>query len=485
MALEKLKNLKLFKLRSLKQRWVLTSVLITVVIAFMGVAAWSIAIYSYYYSGVSAALEAKAKTSADFFSSYVAMTYAEYYQSAFRYTERFEDRDVLELQFIDTNGRVLVSTYGITAGTKPGTADIEEAIASRTTRTFRGRSPVTGERVLSVSSPMIYSNGQVVGVMRYVSGLKAVDKAVWGSILMAVIVAAAVIVIVVLLSLYFIRGIIKPIREVTEMTKHIAEGGFGGQISVRYDDEIGDMVGTINEMSMRLSQGEKLKTEFISSVSHELRTPLTAITGWSETILYDEKLSVESRNGVGIILKESRRLTNMVEGLLDFTRIEDGRFFVNLAPMDMEDLLEETIMTYGEIMRIEGLRVDYEPSEEPLPEIRGDVERLKQVLLNILDNAAKYAREGGRVIVRTELENPPEGGEFVAIIIRDFGPGVPPDELDKVKMKFYKGSSKERGSGIGLAVCDEIIRLHNGTLGIANAPEGTGLVVTIRLPVNA
>ena len=268
------------------------------------------------------------------------------------------------------------------------------------------------------------------------------------------------------------------------MTKRIAEGGFGGQISVRYDDEIGDMVDTINEMSMRLSQGEKLKTEFVSSVSHELRTPLTAITGWSETILYDEKLSVESRNGVGIILKESRRLTNMVEGLLDFTRIEDGRLFVNIAPMDIEELLEETIMTYGEIMRIEGLRIDYEPNEEPLPMIQGDVERLKQVLLNILDNASKYAKEGGRVVVRTELEDPPEGGEFVAIVIRDFGPGVPPDELDKVKLKFYKGSSKERGSGIGLAVCDEIIRLHNGTLGIDNAPDG-GLVVTIRLPVNA
>jgi signal transduction histidine kinase len=104
--------------------------------------------------------------------------------------------------------------------------------------------------------------------------------------------------------------------------------------------------------------------------------------------------------------------------------------------------------------------------------------------LNILDNAAKYAKEGGRVVVRTELEKPPEGGEFVAVVIRDFGPGVPEDELDKVKMKFYKGSSKERGSGIGLAVCDEIVRLHNGTLGIANAPDG-GLVVTIRLPVNA
>ncbi len=475
--------MKFLQLRSLKKRWVLTSVIITLIIALMGVGGWSIAIYSYYYSGVSAALEAKAKTSADFFASYVAMTYAEYYQSAFRYTERFEERDVLELQFIDTNGRVLVSTYGITAGTRPGTSDIGEAISTKTTRTFRGRSPVTGERVLSVSSPMIYSNGQVVGVMRYVTGLRAVDKAVSTSIVAALLVAAAVVVMVVVLSLYFIRGIITPIREVTDMTKRIAEGGFGGQIDMHYADEIGDMVDTINDMSMRLSQGEKMKTEFISSVSHELRTPLTAITGWSETILYDENLSQDSRAGVGIILKESRRLTNMVEELLDFTRIEDGRFFVNIEPMNIEEGLEETIFTYGEILRIEGMDVVYEPSEQPIPTIRGDAQRLKQVVLNVLDNAAKYAREGKRIIVRTELEKTPEGHEYVDLSVRDFGPGVPEDELDKIKLKFYKGSSKERGSGIGLAVVDEIIRLHNGIFLIENAPDG-GLIVHIKLPVN-
>ena len=470
--------MKFLQLRSLKKRWVLTSVIITLIIALMGVAGWSIAIYSYYYSGVSAALEAKAKTSADFFASYVAMTYAEYYQSAFRYTERFEERDVLELQFIDTNGRVLVSTYGITAGTRPGSPAVGEPISTKTTRTFRGRSPVTGERMLTVSSPMIYSNGQVVGVMRYVTGLRAVDKAVSTSIVAALLIAAAVV-----LSLYFIRGIITPIREVTDMTKRIAEGGFGGQIDMHYADEIGDMVNTINDMSMRLSQGEKMKTEFISSVSHELRTPLTAITGWSETILYDENLSQDSRAGVGIILKESRRLTNMVEELLDFTRIEDGRFFVNIEPMNIEEGLEETIFTYGEILRIEGMDVVYEPSEQPIPTIRGDAQRLKQVVLNVLDNAAKYAREGKRIIVRTELEKTPEGHEYVDLSGRDFGPGVPEDELDKIKLKFYKGSSKERGSGIGLAVVDEIIRLHNGIFLIENAPDG-GLVVHIKLPVN-
>ncbi len=116
-----------------------------------------------------------------------------------------------------------------------------------------------------------------------------------------------------------------PVQEVTVMTRHIADGGYGSQIDNKYSDEIGEMVDSINEMSLQISRSEKMKAEFISSVSHELRTPLTAITGWGETLQYDEGMSEDSRKGVEIILKEARRLTNMVEELLDFTRIEDGR----------------------------------------------------------------------------------------------------------------------------------------------------------------
>lgn len=473
----------MFKRHSLKKRWMLTSVVITLAIAVLGAGAWSIAIYSYYNSGIRTALESKAKASADFFASYITMTYAEYYQSAYRYAEKFEDRDVLELQFLDSGGRVQISTYGLAAGTYPDTPDIASAISNKSTQTYRGRSPTTGERIISVSSPMLYSNGQVVGVMRYISGLGAVDRVVATNVLAGAGVALAVVLIVMLLNLFFIRGIVAPIREVTRITKRIAEGGYGGQIDLRSDDEIGEMVTTINDMSMRLSQSEKMKTGFISSVSHELRTPLTAIAGWSETVLYDDTLSQDSRTGVGIILKESRRLTNMVEELLDFTRIEDGRFFVNIEPMDIENMVEDAVITYGEMLRMEGMDLVYEPSAEPLPQIPGDGGRLKQVVLNILDNAAKYGRDGKRIDVRIGTCKP-EGKEkeMVEIAVRDYGPGVPEDELDKIKLKFYKGRSKERGSGIGLAVCDEIIRLHNGILKIENAPKG-GLLVRILLPM--
>ena len=232
----------------------------------------------------------------------------------------------------------------------------------------------------------------------------------------------------------------------------------------------------INDMSLKIGQNEKMKSEFISSVSHELRTPLTAINGWGETLLEDPLSDPrQTRRGVRIILNETRRLSTMVEELLDFSKMEDGRFTISLEPVDLQAEFEDAIFTYRELFRQDEIELHYESGEELLPPISGDPERLKQVFCNVLDNAAKHGGAGKRI----DASLVQEGTEQV-IRIRDYGHGIPEAELPFVKQKFYKGSSKARGSGIGLAVCDEIIRLHNGEFTIANA-EGGGAVVTIRL----
>ena len=169
----------------------------------------------------------------------------------------------------------------------------------------------------------------------------------------------------------------------------------------------------------------------------------------------------------------------MVEELLEFSKMEDGRFTLQLEEMDLQAEFEDAIFTYRELFRQEGIELRYEPGEEILPPISGDPERLKQVFCNVLDNAAKHGGSGKRIdtaIARDE--------DQVVITIRDYGPGIPAEELPHVKYKFYKGSSKARGSGIGLAVCDEIITRHEGTLDIDNA-EGGGCIVTIHLPIRA
>ncbi|SHI16266.1 Signal transduction histidine kinase [Sporobacter termitidis DSM 10068] len=464
----------------LRQRWIRSSVLIVLITVLVVILAFSLFIYSNYYSTVQTGLETKAKTATDFFSNYVVKSNADYYDGAYRYTESFDDSDRLELQFIDTDGRVMRSTYGISAGSSPGTPDISRAISTGQISSWSGTAPSTGERIMSVSAPMRFSGNQVIGVMRYVTSLKLVDRQVIFSILAVVALGGVIMLLVVFINLVFIRSVIEPVSEITKMSKRIAQGSYGIQIKKDYHDEIGEMVDSINEMSLKIAQSEKVQTEFISSISHELRTPLTAITGWGETLIYNEHMDGETKKGIAIILKEARRLTKMVEELLEFTRMEDGRFTLNIEMIDIVAELEDSIFTYRELLHQDELELVYEPYMEEMPLIPGDPSRLKQVFLNLFDNAAKYGREGKRIEVSVDMDS-----AFVYIKIRDFGPGIPEDELDHVKMKFYKGSNaKERGSGIGLAVCDEIIRFHGGTLLLENA-EGGGLCVTIKLPVSS
>ena len=452
---------------------VLTAVVLAVILL-------SVIIYSYYYSTIRTGLEAKAKTATDFFANYVDKSYADYYNSAYKYTESFKESDRLELQFLNADGSIMISSFTITSGTMPNTPDVAEAIESRQISSWVGRRSSTGERVMAASAPMIYADGEVIGVMRYVTSLRRVDMQVFLNLLAVIGVGALLLLIVLSLNLIFIRSVITPVSEITKMSKRIAEGSYGIQIGNNYHDEIGDMVGSINEMSLKIAQTEKIQTEFISSISHELRTPLTAITGWGETLTYNEQLDDESKRGIAIMLKEARRLTKMVEELLEFTRMEDGRFTLNIEMVDVAAELEDAIFTFRELLHQDELEFDYiSDMMDETPLIPGDPNRLKQVFLNLFDNALKYGREGKRIEVSISMS-----GDYVQIGIRDYGPGAPDDEIDILKMKFYKGSnSKERGSGIGLAVCDEIIKYHGGIMELSN-PEGGGFLVTIFLPVN-
>ena len=249
---------RLLRVRGLRNRWMVGSMAFIVLLALAAVAAYGVAIGGYYYSGVRTALETKASSSSAFFSNYVTRTYAEYYQSAYRYTGLFDERDKLDLQFISPSGRIEVSTYGLTAGTMPGTGDIADALATGELRSFMGRDPSTGERIIAVSSPLIYSDGRIMGIIRYVSSLRLVDRQVVYNILIAFGIALGLVLVMFLTNLVFIRSIVTPIGEVTAMTRRIADGGYGSQIQNKYEDEMGEMVDAINDLSIQISHSEIL-----------------------------------------------------------------------------------------------------------------------------------------------------------------------------------------------------------------------------------
>ena len=292
----------------------------------------------------------------------------------------------------------------------------------------------------------------------------------------AILALVLICAYLVLLNLWFRRYVGQPIQDMTDTARRIAEGSYGTKIELNADNEIGALASEINSMSEKVAVAEKSRTEFISQVSHELRTPLTAIEGWAETIAYDSAVQGDSLRGINIISKEAERLTGMVTEMLEFARIQDGRFNLRIELIDIAAELEDALFTYGELMKQAGMTVKYTAPPTEIPLIPGDPERLKQVFLNLLDNAMKHGGDGGRIDVSLRQE---EGR--VRINVRDYGHGIPEGELPHVKEKFYKGSSKNRGTGIGLAVCDEIVTRHGGTLTVSNAPE-CGCLVSVTLP---
>ena len=461
----------------LRRRWIVSSILPVITILVLIAALVSIALGSNYYANARSALEAKATAGTDYFNTYAMTSYDEYFRSATLYANSFEDSASIELQFLDRNGHVEVSTRSLMTGSKPGTKDIIDALTSGRVSSFRGVDPATGEKIIAASG-LLKFNGRVVGVMRFVTATRNLDSQVLLTVLIILAIMAAVIFVIVISSLLLINNVVAPVSAVSEAAKQISGGSYGYQLPNRYADEMGELVDNINDMSLKIGENEKLQSEFISSVSHELRTPLTAINGWGETLLADDGSDPEAlRRGLNIIVKESGRLTNMVEELLDFSKMADGRFALHLEQMDLQAEFEDAVYTYREVFKQQGITLDYHSDgvyDEP---ITADPERLKQVFCNVLDNAAKHGGAGKRIETRLVRR-----GSHYIITIRDYGPGIPADDLPHVKEKFYKGGSKARGSGIGLAVCDEIIRLHNGTLAIGNA-KGGGCIVTIRLPI--
>ena len=329
---------------------------------------------------------------------------------------------------------------------------------------------------MAVTALVPYAAGNIAA-MRMVTSLTLVDRQ-WGRYVVASAGIGALAFLLMLWSgLFFVRSIVRPLGEVEATATRIARGDLQARLpDTKYNDEIGRLCGTINQMAEDLAETDRLKNEFISSVSHELRTPLTSIKGWVETIENIHDPTDENyRRGLAIIGTETDRLYTMVEELLDFSRLQNG-IQLHCEVLDLVAEATDAALFVEARIQQEGLQFVYEEPPEPYP-VWADPARLRQVFVNIFDNAIKYSDPGGTIfltITRT--------AETVTAAIRDQGRGIAPEDLDKVKQKFFKAKNAVRGSGIGLAVVDEIVQALGGKVDIAST-LGQGTTVSITLPV--
>ncbi len=463
--------------KSITQRWIVNTLsIILIAIIFIAIA-FSFAIKNFYYTGAKQTINSRANAVQRILINLMEAKTGNFNAELRKVVENSEDKDKLEITAIDHNGKIALSSSGFSYNEQEIMPDYSDALISSNGMGSHVGKTKDGERIMAVSIMIPYINGEYSAI-RYVVSMERVDKLLFAYMLIFLAVAIIIIAFVMVSGFYFIKSIVIPVREVGAAARKFATGDMSTRIIKKSDDELGELCDIINFMADEISASEELKNEFISSVSHELRTPLTAIKGWGETLMTlgaEDKQTMQK--GMRVITSETERLSIMVEELLDFSRMQNGRLTLVKTKIDILAELGEAVMIYTERAKRDGIELVYnEP--EMVSFIFGDKNRLRQVFINIIDNALKYSDAGDTVTVDVV-----EDAGYINVVVADTGCGISSIDLPKIKTKFYKANMTRRGSGIGLAVANEIVILHDGEIDI-ESEFNVGTAVTIKLPIN-
>ena len=438
-----------------------------------------------FQSGVEQRLASTGNELSIVFSGFQSPGSTEFTSAARDYIENFDKKENMGVMVLNSTGKVVLTSTGFLPEEDEKFTDFDAAEANEDGYAFWRGTLLSGEAAMSETRVIKDPDGAVVGAIRYIVSMEPVNSRIILSAVIIIAIGLVILGLVIISGLLFIRSIVKPIQRLSEAAGQIAQGDFSAseKIEHKYDDEIGDLCDAVSDMAKDLETTEQMKNDFISRVSHELRTPLTAIKGWAETMQLSERGTLDRRTfdkGMGVIIKESTRLTGIVEELLDFGRIQSGRMVLMNEKIDILAEFDETVYMLKERAVEEGKHLLYDEPEVVYPPIYGDRNRLRQVFLNILDNALKYTPKGG--VVAAQVIYSKDEPDIIKIIVTDTGCGISAEDLPRVKEKFYKANQTVRGSGIGLAVADEIMNLHHGSLDIESG-EGVGTTVTLTFPI--
>ncbi|MFF2911313.1 sensor histidine kinase [Paenibacillus sp. NPDC057934] len=431
-----------------------------------------LAIRTYYYDSIYSKITNQLSTAETYFNKYQV--------TGMDSTVRLQDLldtfsfNNTELEVLTRNGDIITSSTGFQPDRTITTSDVPEAAGGSIGR-WVGRQPGTNESVMAVSK-MLQIHGRDVYILRYLTSVEFINSGLLNLTLLSVGIGAAVLTIVALFSFGLANSIVKPLNNITAVSAQMAKGKFNTRIKGNYRYEIAELATTINYMAQEIVRSNQIKDDFISSISHELRTPLTSIKGWSETLVSGGYDPEETKLGMGIISKESDRLIGLVEEILDFSKLQQNEMKLSIGIVDMKVLLQETILNVW--AKAEKKRIHLVLECDDAVFVKGDANRLKQVFLNLVDNAVKFSHEDSSIVLTVQsLSN-----QEVAIIVRDSGIGISEAHLAKVKDRFFQVDALNGGTGLGLAITQQIVELHNGRIEM-HSELGKGTQVTVILPL--
>ncbi|WP_099336409.1 sensor histidine kinase [Clostridium cadaveris] len=428
-------------------------------------------IKQYYYQNIEDLLTNQVKISSDFYNKYFSNATLE--ENILSNVDVFWNQTDAQVQVMDKNGKLLLDSIG-SGNTKTLTEDVKKALNGEK-GVWTGRVLYSDSNVMSVSYPL-KRYGEIEGVIRFITSLREVDNEIKSITYVFLAIAIFVMIMGVLVSFILAKSIINPIKSVTKVAEKMADGDFTVKSTKLRNDEVGKLSDTLNYMASEIVKKDSLKNEFISNVSHELRTPLTSIKGWAVTLKYDDIDKGMLKDGLDIIENECDRLSSMVEELLSFSKLISGHMDIKKSWESIEDIVQYIRKHMSLRADRDGIQFNVE-IESDIPKLYIDKNRIKQVLINLLDNSFKFTERGGKVNLKVYRD-----GYKLIIKVQDNGCGIGEDELPHVKEKFFKGKSSKSQNGIGLSICDKLVEVHNGKLDI-ESELGVGTCITIEFPL--
>lgn len=458
------------KMKSIKMRLVVNFLFIIIITVIILEVSLIGLVRQNYYKSLEDNLFNQIKVSSDLYFRYFSD--ATLHENVLNNVDTFWKQASVQVEIIDTAGNILMDSIGVIPPDASKLEDVQKALAGQKGK-WVGNVGYDTEKVMAVSYPL-RSGDEIVGVLRFIASLREINRDIRRIAIVFIGFGGLVIAISGFFSFFLANSIVRPLKEVTASAEKMASGDFKAESIKKTDDEIGKLSDTLNYMAREILKKEQLKNDFISSVSHELRTPLTSIKGWAVTLKDGFEDSNILADGLDIIEKESDRLTHMVEELLDFSKFISGKITLEKKPAEITGILEHIRKQLSP--RAMRDQIDFQVSyQSDFPLMDTDENRLKQVFINLLDNAFKFTPPGGSVALTAQYD----GGAFI-FRIKDTGCGIAEEELPKIREKFYKGKSGKSRNGIGLSICDEIIRLMQGTLEIkSRVGQGTEVLITL------
>ena len=334
-----------FGRRSIATHWLRNSLGVVIAVLIVIGVLLGVLLKNYYYGSARQYLTSRMNIITNTLQNGVRDGSVNYSSQIRSLVEGYEEKDSIELMAINNDGSVDVTSSGFSPSQDTPMTDLDQAQNAESGMAYAVFDLPSGEKVIAVSA-MISISGCEYKALRMVSSMKNIDHQI---IMIMAAMCTVFIIIILIISLsgrFFIRSIVYPVIKIGQIARKIAKGDFSERIDKTGDDELGDLCESINYMAQELSNTEQMKNEFISSVSHELRTPLTAIRGWTETVtsMYEDKETF--KKGMRVITSETERLSQMVEELLDFSRIQDNRLTLIMDTIDILAELGETVLIY-------------------------------------------------------------------------------------------------------------------------------------------